>query len=130
MDDTDAMIDRASADDLLATARAALLDELLPQLPSSAHYTARMIAHAIGIAAREIAAPPLDAGLQAELAALAGSEGADAAFVARVLAERIRNGAFDENAAAAARLHRALTAWTQARLALTDPRAARVPADR
>lgn len=117
-------MDRPAAQDLLETARSALLDELLPELPPAAHYTARMIARAMAIAAHEIAAPPLDAALQAEVAALAQVEGADLAFVARVLAERIRNGAFDADAALRARLHRALTAWTAARLGVSDPRAA------
>lgn len=44
------------AANLLATARQTLLDELLPQLPASAHYTARMLANALAIAGRELAA--------------------------------------------------------------------------
>jgi len=66
------MHDTPAVDDLLLTARAALLDELLPMLPAQSHYTARMIAHAIGIAARESRAQPLPDALLAELAALAG----------------------------------------------------------
>jgi hypothetical protein len=108
------MSERPSAQDLLATARAALLEELLPKLPADAQYTARMVARAMEIAARDIGAPPLDEALRAELAALAGREG-DAGSLARVLSERIRNGDFDRDPDARERLHRALTAWVEAR---------------
>ncbi|HEY1325482.1 MAG TPA: DUF6285 domain-containing protein [Casimicrobiaceae bacterium] len=129
------MKDRPSAHDLLVTARGALIDELLPRLPAEAHYAARMVAHAMGIAAREMAASPLDEALVSELTALAGSEPDSTltptlfrqrdreSFIARVLADRIRSGAFDRDADARARLHRALTTWTHARLAIVDPRA-------
>lgn len=48
------MTDLPHARDLLAMARSALLDELLPALPARMHYQARMAANAIAIAAREI----------------------------------------------------------------------------
>lgn len=108
------MSDKPSAQDLLVTARAALLDELLPSLPPEAHYTARMIARAIDVATRDITAPALDEGLRAELAALAGTQG-DAAALARALSDRIRDGDFDQDPDARARLHRALAAWAAAR---------------
>jgi len=140
------MSDHPAVGDLLDTARAAVLDELLAQLPPSAHYTARMVAQALAIAARSVAAPPLDAALRAELATLAGvaaaagtdgdvqgadaaksrtdAQGADADELGRRLAQRIRGGAFSHDADARMRLHAALRAWTRARLAVTDPRAA------
>jgi hypothetical protein len=114
--------DPPPAADLLATARAALLDEVLPHLPAHAHYTARMIAHAMGICARELSAPPLDAALRATLAALAGCPpGASLTAIGNGLAARIRAGAC--GGADRARLHDALVAWTQARLAISDARA-------
>ncbi len=42
--------------DLLATVRQVLLDELLPQLPASATYTARMMANALAIVRRDVVA--------------------------------------------------------------------------
>ncbi len=65
------MADRPLASDLLDTARAALLDVLLPALPPSERYTARMVARAMEIAARELTATPLRMDLQRELARLA-----------------------------------------------------------
>lgn len=78
------MLEAPDAADLLATAREALLQKLLPALPAHLHYEARMAANAMAIAAREIAADPAPIG--ARLAALAG----DAAG----LAARIRAGEF------------------------------------
>jgi len=43
--------------ELLRTAREVLLGQLLPALPESLHYQARMIANAMAIAAREQDAP-------------------------------------------------------------------------
>jgi hypothetical protein len=40
--------------DLLSLSRQTLLDELLPLLPESAHYTARMIANSMAIAQRQL----------------------------------------------------------------------------
>jgi arginine/ornithine N-succinyltransferase beta subunit len=47
------MRDISDADDLLATAREALLAEVLPALPKEARYVALMIANVMAIAARE-----------------------------------------------------------------------------
>jgi len=47
------MKDISDAEDLMATARAALLNELLPALPNDRRYAALMIANAMAIAARE-----------------------------------------------------------------------------
>jgi len=119
------MHDAPAADDLLLTARAALLDELLPKLPEESHYTARMVAHAMGIAARESRATPLSVALHDELAALAGvARDTPASDVANALADRLRAGAFDADAAQRARLHAALVAWTAARVLVNDARAA------
>lgn len=50
--------------ELLRVARAQLLEQLLPHLPAAHHYTARMVANAMAIAARELDTPqhrPIDA---------------------------------------------------------------------
>lgn len=43
--------------ELLDLARTAVLEELLPLLPASAHYTARMVCNALAIAQRQLQAP-------------------------------------------------------------------------
>src|SRR5574337_1195798 len=62
-------MNQPDARDLLATARELLLKQLLPALPASLHYEARMIASAMAIAAREMAQATACA--QAEAQALA-----------------------------------------------------------
>ena len=62
------MRDRPDGTKLLEIARAALLDDLLPALPEDQRYSARLVANAMAIAARELAAG--DAPMQAERAAL------------------------------------------------------------
>ncbi|NDP42144.1 MAG: hypothetical protein GZ089_05405, partial [Aromatoleum sp.] len=47
------MKDISDGEDLMATARDALLNELLPALPKDRRYAALMIANAMAIAARE-----------------------------------------------------------------------------
>jgi RNA polymerase-interacting CarD/CdnL/TRCF family regulator len=50
------MTDRPDGAELLAIARRSLLDELLSILPEDRRYTARMVANAMAIAARELEA--------------------------------------------------------------------------
>lgn len=45
-----------SGAELLALSRTAVLEELLPLLPASAHYTARMVCNAMAIAQRQLQA--------------------------------------------------------------------------
>jgi hypothetical protein len=121
--------DVPGAADLLRTARAVVLDALLPALPAERHYEARMVAHALGIVARELEAAPLEPALRRTLHALAGgSHDGDAtpplARLGAALARRIRAGDFAHDAQARSQLHAALVAWTAARLAIADPRAA------
>jgi hypothetical protein len=73
------MLEAPDAADLLTTARDALLQKLLPALPASLHYEARMAASAIAIASRAIATDP--APVEARLKALAGDV---ASFAARI----------------------------------------------
>jgi hypothetical protein len=121
--------DVPDAVDLLATAREAVLDTLVPALAGDAQYTARMVAHALGIVARELAAAPRrGAGGHADADGTARDSDPDVA-ADNALAERIRAGAF-AHGAARARLHAALVAATAARRAINDPRAAaRSPGD-
>lgn len=86
---------------LLDTARAVLLEKLLPALPESARLEARMVASAMAIAARGIGAPdtPAEPGLAAA----------------------IRSGALDDDPGLPARLREA----ARARLAVSNPRALR-----
>jgi hypothetical protein len=117
------------AADLVATARAAVLEALLPQLPPQAQYTARMVAHALGIVARELATPECAGDACAELVALAQAAGVSAAGdvshdgVGIALAHAIRAGRYAAGPDRV-RVHAALVAWTRARLGVTDPRAA------
>lgn len=88
------------ASDLMLTARASLLDKLLPALPEHLHYEARMIANALAIAARENAAPAVETALDERQLALA-----------------IRAGEHDQGTAWSS-----LLALTQAKLAISNPR--------
>lgn len=103
-----------AAPELLAVARATLLDDLLPQLPASAHYAARMAANALAIAGRSMAADERDAGA------------ARSAWQAMV--DAVAGGGLDEPAADDARSRRrALWRATVARVRLSAPRALQVP---
>jgi hypothetical protein len=89
---------------LLREARRELLETLLPHLPEAQRYTARMVANAMAIAARELGAPAWD-------------ERADAAK----LAAQIRAGACDAPAHRADVLQR-LREITRRRLEVSNPR--------
>jgi hypothetical protein len=90
--------ERPDPKNLLETARAVLLEKLLPALPESARLEARMVASAMAIAARGIGAP--DAVPEPELAAA------------------IRAGALDDDPGLIDRLR----ATARARLAVSNPR--------
>ncbi|MCS6921442.1 MAG: DUF6285 domain-containing protein [Elioraea sp.] len=87
-----AVLERPDAPDLLAIARATVLEEILPALPEAHRLAARMVANALGIAQRMIAVDPSRlAALEARAAALAGS--ADDPWAG--LCALIRSGAAD-----------------------------------
>ncbi len=94
--------DRPGGAELLALARRTLLDDLLPSLPDEKRYQALMLANALAIVGRELEQPVTE-----DKAAL------DA------LATEIRSGRHDGDAA----LYRRLLAWTEARVAITNPKA-------
>ena len=87
--------------ELLRVARESLLEALLPKLPPESHYTARMVANAMAIAARELVQPP-----------------ARAAVDAALLAREIRAGRHDGGEIAGL-----LRELTRERLAVSNPRA-------
>jgi len=85
-------LERPDAAELLAAARAAVLDDLLPALPEPHRLVARMVANAIGIASRRIAVNPARlAAVEARAAALTGASDEPLA----ALATLIRRGACD-----------------------------------
>ena len=104
---------------LLAIARAALLDEVLPNVPAGQVYAVRMIANAMAIAAREMTAEPEDdSGRVFSLYREAGMA-EPAGEIERALAGDIRAGRFDGHEAALD----ALLEWqVDRRLALANPR--------
>lgn len=107
------MRDLPTAEALLLQARKTLLEELLPALPQARHYEALMVASAMAMAAREIAAQDRSA---EEGAALAGLlEGAPSP---EALAQAIRAGEKDGEAA----VHAYLLGEAAARLAISNPK--------
>jgi hypothetical protein len=125
------MNERPNAAELLAAARAALTADILPQLSEALRYSGLMIANAIAIAQREIAAG--DAASRAELgrccallsepAAPLSGEALRSALASynRRLAQDIRSGRFDGEAGTALREH--LRRTTEEKLAVSNPKA-------
>lgn len=106
------------AENLLLTARKTLLEELLPALPESLHYNARMIANAMIISSRE-----LKSGHAAQ---------AEASEIFADLAQRvsggdvisaIRNGEFDESGNNQEALLIGLSRVVRNELAISKPKA-------
>ncbi|MGH7121016.1 MAG: DUF6285 domain-containing protein [Acetobacteraceae bacterium] len=122
------MRDGPSGAVLLAIARAKLLGELLPCLPRDQVYTARMIANAMAIAARELSSNRSAVATEeaARIAAFYRSQGLPAPpldvsvdAMERVLAANIRSGRLD----AAGRALLDLLEWQVAgRLRLANPK--------
>ncbi|TFY87399.1 hypothetical protein DYL59_18765 [Pseudomonas kairouanensis] len=117
------------ARDLLDTARGVLLTELLPELDKGLHYEGRMIARAMSIAAREI-----DIGADVEaiearaLASVMSNHGLlelTPMHARNLLAGFIRNGVYDPVDSTREQLLAALLRITQARLAISNPKAIR-----
>lgn len=120
---------RPDAQALLAIAHETLVRELLPQLAPEARYAGLMVANAMAIALRELAASPAlaDAARTLEVAAKALDE-ADAdtagwASAERRLARHIRRSQAGADPSADAAIHGALCLTAHARLAIDNPRA-------
>lgn len=103
------------APDLLATARAVLLNDLLPALPPEKAFAARMVANAMAIAAREAAGEDWEPAMLARMAALAGDP--------RAFAAAIRAGRFDPGAPRHREAAALLDDLTRARCAVSAPKA-------
>lgn len=126
--------DKPDARGLISAALAAYRDEILPGLPEGRRYAALMIANALAIADRELAAGEgAEKRLLPALAALAGKavspgKAARAEFdrLSRKLCSAIDSGAFD-----AAERQAALEAYLQAlvreRLAISNPKRLNIP---
>ena len=116
------------AADLLATARAALLEAIAPTLTGPQRYAVLMAANALAIADRELAAPATAGEEIARLRLLlgdwapTGDDAADLREGTARLAAGIRQGRFDEGERRG-RLIAHLRATTRARLAVSNPRA-------
>lgn len=95
----------SAAAELLAIARATLLERVLPGLSGDARFQALMIANALAIAERALAAPPV------------------AARDDRALCAAIRAGAHDDDRALAAQL----LAEVEARCRVSAPKALTAP---
>jgi len=118
------------ARDLLEAARAALVNEVIPQLPADKRYPALMVANAIAISMRELDGSASATDELARLATLPGqAAGESLAEAHRRLAARIRAGAFDAGPARAALLEH-LEATTRERLAVSNPKALRPPQEK
>jgi hypothetical protein len=104
---------------LLATARDALLQEILPKLSGADAFTARMIANAMAIAAREATQHGAWAEeTRATMQRLTGAtEAPDSAFAAA-----IRAGAFDPGSAHYAEAAAVLRKAARMRCAISAPR--------
>ena len=104
---------------LLATARDALLQEILPKLSGTDAFTARMIANAMAIAAREAAQDAV--WVEETRAAMQRLTGATEA-PDRIFAAVIRAGAFDPGSAHYAEAAALLREAARMRCAISAPR--------
>ncbi|NGM87311.1 hypothetical protein G5B35_08310 [Parapusillimonas sp. SGNA-6] len=117
------MRNRPTGEELLATARCTLLDELLPLLPADKSYEALMIANAMAIAARELTRCHDDVAPADEpIARFFRETGLDRDNDAdeQALARLIRCRAID--ARHASRLFELLLTLTRDKLALSNPK--------
>jgi Domain of unknown function (DUF6285) len=130
------MKDISDAADLIATARDALLNDLLPRLPKDQRYTGLMIANAMAIALREQRSSAdamrdesgrlhkLLASIDFSDQASGGGEVGELGVLRRQLCAAIRAGQFDDGSrspALVASLARTTADW----LAISNPKALR-----
>ena len=120
------MNDRPDALELLRIANHTLAQEILPGAKPEQLYTLRMIANALGIAARELESRDADIASESrslaalyENAALAGS----LQQLNQVLACDIRAGKFEQSAEQDVQLRQHLLAVARAKLVVTYPKA-------
>jgi hypothetical protein len=108
------------ARNLLATALAALREEVLPALPPEKRYEALMIANALAMAEREFRAPQPDLSDAAALYPDAGALTPE--HLEARLAADIEAGAFDEAGPQRDAAFAAIKAINAARLGITNPK--------
>lgn len=125
------MTDVSDASDLLVTARATFMAELLPALPAERRYVGLMIANVLAIAARECAlgaeAARSEVVRLSKLAsdiALPADPALDVAALRRLVSAAIRAGRFDDSAHEDA-VTRALLATAADGIAISNPKAMR-----
>jgi hypothetical protein len=111
------------AQDLLLTARDAVLKQLLPALPAHLHYEARMVASALLIASREVAQAAACADIERQAMAGLLPDSASPEHARTQLVQRIRQGAYDQADEARARLLAALRGINRAQLSISNPKA-------
>lgn len=119
------MNDHPTPLELIQAANEELKRELLPNARPEQLYTLRMIANALGIAARELAVQDADAVEETRgLNLLYNDHGAfaDIASRNRKLALDIRHGAFESDAAEQGQLRRHLTLSARRKLAAAHPK--------
>ena len=115
------MLERPDAAGLLETARDVLLRELLPHLPESKRFEARMVANAMAIARRDMAADP--APVLARLRELLEAPNVESETLLRRLATEIRAGGRDPGTPCHAAAAEVLAELTRLRCAVSNPRA-------
>jgi hypothetical protein len=119
-------MNRPDAPELLAAARATLMNDVLPSVPEHLRYEVRMIASAMGIAAREAAAQSqAKVDLFSEVlpeSMAAGSASPDDAR--RTIAAAIRAGVFDTPGAQQQKLRAVLAKTVYNALMISNPKAA------
>jgi len=116
-------MNQPDAQDLLLTARDAVLKQLLPALPAHLHYEARMVASALLIASREAAQGVACADIERQAMAGLLQDQASPEQARSELAQRIRQGAYDHAGEPRARLLAALRAINRAQLSISNPKA-------
>ena len=115
------MLERPDAAGLLEVARDVLLRELLPHLPEAKRFEARMVANAVAIARRDMAADAAPA-----LARIRGALGvpeAEPDALLRRLSSAIRAGEHDPGSPSGAAVADALVELTRLRCSVSNPRA-------
>ena len=120
------MNDHPDALELIRIANQTLAQDILPGALPEQRYTLRMIANALGIAARELEARDTDAAVETRgLNTLYGESKntEDLQQRNRQLSRDIRRGMFESNSAQQAKLRQHLIASARAKLAAAYPKA-------
>jgi len=119
------MNDRPDALELLRIANHTLTQEILPGAKPDQLYTLRMIANALGIAARELESRDVDIASESHsLAALYENTAQTGTLrqLNQALARDIRAGKFEQSAGQEAQLRQHLIKAARAKLAITYPK--------